>query len=323
MAQQKQQKEQNKSKKGGRIKQIIILIIILLLLGGNGYLIYRNMQTQKEKASISKELDKVEKKRNKLKKKLNQKISELEKMTGKNEHLDSLITEYKNELKKQRAELKRIRPLANRAARYRQQMQKFKKAKEKYESEVDSLNKRVAKLQKEKSALTDTLTTTKTKVDTLQKKKKKLEKKVDKASILQAKNVEPVGLKESGDEFKETDNAGKVEKFRVCFDLAKNFVLEPGKRKVLIQMVGPKGGIMELEGKSGKFTEAASEKEKQYTLPYEFDHHKPDQKKHLCIEWAHEEEELPEGKYTINLYHKGRNIGTQKFELGGGFLGIF
>lgn len=148
----------------------------------------------------------------------------------------------------------------------------------------------------------------------LQEANAQMAKRLQAAAVLQTTNVHASGwrIKNNG-ERRGVNLAKRTEVVSVCFDLVRNEVTESGPNRFYLRMVNPNGqvvqdrqrgsGSMELWEGSGVIA---------YTTSKIFDYNT--NLKNLCIDWsAYPDTPFQAGTYRIELYNKGRLVGTYNF----------
>lgn len=148
----------------------------------------------------------------------------------------------------------------------------------------------------------------------LQNANEELNKKLNTASVLQTTNVNAKGLrlKNNGDR-RGINSAKRTEFVEVCFDIVKNEVCEPGANRFYLRLIDPVGAVVSDPNRgSGKLTLFNDTEEISYTTSKIFEYNPS--VKNLCMEWyAYPNTPFRAGTYKIELYNKGRKVGTYDF----------
>ncbi|WMX13488.1 MULTISPECIES: hypothetical protein [unclassified Aureispira] len=148
----------------------------------------------------------------------------------------------------------------------------------------------------------------------LQDTNEELNKKINTASVLQTNNVHAKGLrlKNNGDR-RGINSAKRTEFIEVCFDIVKNEVCEPGANRFYLRLIDPSGAVVSDPNRgSGKLTLFEETATISYTTSKIFEYNPS--VKNLCIEWyAYPNTPFRAGTYRIELYNKGRLVGTYDF----------
>lgn len=148
----------------------------------------------------------------------------------------------------------------------------------------------------------------------LQNTNEELNKKLNTASVLQTKNIAAAGLrlKNNGDR-RGINSAKRTEFVEVCFDIVKNEVCEPGPNRFYLRLINPSGAVVSDTNRgSGKLTLFEETEAISYTTSKIFEYPSV---KNLCMEWyAYPNTPFQAGRYKVELYNKGRKVGTYDFD---------
>jgi hypothetical protein len=140
-------------------------------------------------------------------------------------------------------------------------------------------------------------------------------KKLNTASVLQTNNVIAKGLrlKNNGDR-RGINSAKRTEFIEVCFDIVKNQVCEPGANRFYLRLISPSGAVVSDSNRgSGKLVLFEEMEPISYTTSIIFEYNPS--VKNLCMEWyAYPNTPFQAGRYQIELYNKGRKVGTYDFD---------
>lgn len=149
----------------------------------------------------------------------------------------------------------------------------------------------------------------------LQNTNDEINKKLNTASVLQTNNVNAKGLrlKNNGDR-RGINSAKRTEFIEVCFDIVKNEVCETGANRFYLRLISPSGAVVSDPNRgSGKLTLFEETEAISYTTSKIFDY--DPSVKNLCMEWyAYPNTPFKAGRYRIELYNKGRKVGTYNFD---------
>lgn len=153
-------------------------------------------------------------------------------------------------------------------------------------------------------------------VQDLQKDKATLTDKVELASVLQAININTTGLITRGGAEREgkTDRTRRLDKIRVCFQLANNPVAPPGKRDLYIRIARPDEAILQA-GYGDEFAFIHNGEVLQYSMKETIEYNnKPVS---VCANWIYRDrnEPLQAGVYSVTIFCDDNIIGQAYFEL--------
>ncbi|HET6989978.1 MAG TPA: hypothetical protein VFJ43_01590, partial [Bacteroidia bacterium] len=181
---------------------------------------------------------------------------------------------------------------------------------------IDSLNQLNGKLIADKQKVLGQLDEEKTHSQQIQDEKDKLNQRIDRAAVLSTMNVKATGIKISrgGKKDTETLKASKVDKIRVLFDVADNDLTIPGPHDIYIRIIMPDAQELTQERSpanqfsfGGSTAYFAAKK----TIDYE---NQPMSVLVLCSK-AKDDDQLPAGKYIIEIYSDKVMIGTTNMVL--------
>jgi hypothetical protein len=159
---------------------------------------------------------------------------------------------------------------------------------------VYSLTKRKGQLSKSE-ALNDSLTKEK---EGLVEKTEALNNKINEANFLNLLDltVEGIKVKSSGKEII-TDRTGRVDKFKVCYKIAKNTLVEESNKTLYVQILDPNNSVVT----SNKAASKMEDNEIEYSFSTSFKYKKENLTvcDYLVI---NEDKDLVDGTYTINVF---------------------
>lgn len=189
---------------------------------------------------------------------------------------------------------------------YRKEITTMREIMKSYIVQIDSLNTRNKILVAENQQIKDEISRVSQDNVTLSKVKEELSSKVEKASVIQAKDVIAVCLNKKR---KETDRLDRMVNLRVCFTLRENPIVDAGNKTVYIRVTRPDGlvitgspdNIFVFEEETMIFTESR-------TVDY------LNQDIEMCI-FVNNTSDFIEGNYGIDLYLEGSHIGSGEFLL--------
>ena len=148
----------------------------------------------------------------------------------------------------------------------------------------------------------------------LMKAKQQLEEQLGIYSTPKVENVLIIGihLNSKGEE-KQTFNVAKINKLKVCFDVAESNISDPMDKEVYLTLVGPQGEVVVSEETgSGTFTKLGSIEKYPYTSKIIITLDK--KRKNVCM-YSQEKNTYDPGNYRVELYADGNLIGSAEFEL--------
>ncbi len=277
------------------ISVVIILAIAATLLGLK---LYNTIEENKEQINY------ITNEKNELEKELNGLIVDYDSLKTDN---DSINLQLEAEQEKIKKLLRRNASSVQKISMYEKELQTLRKIMRSYIVQIDSLNTKNRELISENLKVKYELDSVSTDYDSLSKHSDMLSSKVALAKKLSAKNIIPEGL---NDRSKVKDKVKKIAKLRVCATIRENAVADAGKKMKYLVITRPDEVI--LSNPDAEMFNIGEE-QKVYTARRELQYDNEDID--ICIYWNNKQEELIEGKYKVQLFAEGHEIGTSVFEL--------
>jgi len=189
---------------------------------------------------------------------------------------------------------------------YRKEINTMREIMKSYIVQIDSLNTRNQLLIAENTEIRQQMMQVEQTNVSLSKEKNELSSKVEVASIITAREINPMPLNSKR---KVTDRLERFEKLEVSFVLNENAIVEPGKKTVYLRVTRPDGlvitsspdNLFELEDKRIIFTESR-------TVEYL----NKDVEVSIFVD---NKGDFIKGSYDVDLYLEGHNIGSSSFML--------
>lgn len=189
---------------------------------------------------------------------------------------------------------------------YKKELSTLRQVMKSYIVQIDSLNTLNKELTAENIQVKQELQTVQKDKEELTQMKEELSEKVEKASVILAKNITATPINTRG---REKDKVDKVDKIKVCFLLRENPIVPAGKKDVFMRIARPDeliltespDNLFEFDGEQYVFSAKR-------TVEY------LNQDIEMCIYWNNNGDLIP-GKYTVTLYLEGNQIGTAVFDL--------
>ena len=298
----KTEKKSNKTNK-------FLIVVTVLLLGFCGYLIWQNLELQKQietgeiaYVEVSDERDQVQ--------------SELEEMLAKYEELETNNAELNSELEEQKAKIEQLLKEAKgknwSIYKLRKETETLRTIMKGYVVQIDSLNQANGILREENKTVKTELSNEKTKTQNLTEQNEDLNDLVTIASHLKTSGLRSYGVRVKGNNTgKETDKAKKTDKIRTEFNVLKNTITVPGKKWLYVRILTPDGKVLsEKTDDSNKFD--FNGVRGLYSSKKLIDYN--NQETSLTIDWI-KTSDFPIGEYNVEVYADGVDIGKTKFSL--------
>lgn len=227
----------------------------------------------------------------------------------KNTNLNIEFEGAQNKVKELLVEIEQVKSTSFRQiSKYREEMTTLRKIMRDYVVQIDSLNQKNQRLMAENSTVKQEVTEVKTQNQNLEQEKKKLEQTVTIAATLEAANLKASGINKRG---KEQTKASKVESIKIDFTLAKNLTAKRGAKNIYVRIQRPDQLLLTKSDKDlfmfeGMKIPFSANREVEYEgmdLP-------------VSIYWDNTgQSPLVTGKYTIDIFADGNNIGTTTLEI--------
>lgn len=301
-------KEEKKEKKGGALMFIIIIGLLALLTGFFGYQFYNTNTQLTAQIEVT---DNVTKERDDYHLQLEEKLAELEAMKSDNEEMNQKIEALQEEIRSYQEKLKSYEALGS--VEY---MRGLAGAKYQLNKKIKELEAKIEELKQENIALAGENTKLKTNLNEANSQNQKLTTenadlagKVSLGSVLKTYQLSVNGVKEKGDKDKITTKAKRANKIRTCFTLSENPITPKGKKDVYVRVVGPNDAVI-TDGGSMFYYNGS---EIAYSFKREIDYNGNSQD--ICVKVAPNGEKFEPGKYSVEVYVDGNQIGNAKVEL--------
>jgi hypothetical protein len=225
-----------------------------------------------------------------------------------NDTLNLMLEEEREKITNLIEEIKTIKATNARKIReYKKELTTMRGVMRNFVVQIDSLNRRNVELTEENKKYRKQYNKVQESFKELEKEKDNLATKVEIASKLETKDIVSDGLNPKG---KVTRKARSTAKIRVCFTVLKNVTATVGMKTAYVRIMRPddvlllhsRDDIFEYEGEDINFSASR-----------EFEYGSEDLD--VCVYYNADEGELLGGKYTVDLFVDGFNIGTGTFEL--------
>lgn len=293
--------QNNQKKKKNKALIWIILFAVALVLFIISGILYMNTSTevkelkeekQQQKVFFKQELDSVMSEHREVK-------SEYNTLTDSLKAKDSII----------RANAEQIDKLLDTKWQYHKVQKKLSKLRDiaqGYLVQIDSLYRVNKELKEENKEIKTKFRKEQQINKELTREKDRLNQMVDKASQFDVHNIEATGIRITWfNNEKSTDKARRTDKFKICFTVAENDLTEQGRKELYFRIATPSGRVL-TPSKTSTYTFDLGDQKMQYTLKDAFQYEGESFRK--CVYWqAPEDKDLPEGKYTVDIYsEKGK-----------------
>lgn len=193
---------------------------------------------------------------------------------------------------------------------YRKEISTMREIMKSYIVQIDSLNTRNQLLIAENTEIKQQMQRVEETNAELSQVKDELSDKVEVASVIKAREINPMPLNKKR---KETDRLSRFVKLEVAFILNENPIVEPGKKTVYMRITRPDGlvitsspeNIFEVNDETMLYTESRT-----------VDYLNKDVEMSIFVDNTGD---FIEGTYSVDLYLDGHSIGSSSFMLEGRF----
>ena len=290
-----------KSSKDKRNNIIVIVLSVLLVVLTFLYFKQRSddraiaNQLTAEKDSITVELSKM--------------VNNYNSIKTENDTLNKTITLTKNRVEELLTEVEHVKNVSyQQISKYRDEVTTLRNIMRSYIVQIDSLNRRNQQLMSENVDVKKQVVEAQTANQQLEQEKKKLEQTVSLAAQLEAGNLKVIGINAKG---KEQSKANKIEKIKIDFSLSKNLTAKRGAKNIYIRIQRPDQILLM---KSDKDVFKFENMKIPYSAMREVEYEGIELP--VSIYWDNTNETgLMPGKYAIDVFADGLNIGSTTFDI--------
>ena len=277
------------------ILAVLLIVVVVILFMQRSEHAQVTAQMKQEKAAIETELNGM--------------VLGYDSLKRKNTNLNIQFEGAQNKVKDLLSEIEKVKSTSFRQiSKYRDEMNTLRKIMRDYVVQIDSLNQKNQRLMVENSTVKQEVTEVKTQNQSLEQEKKKLEQTVTIAATLEASNLKASGINKRG---KEQTKASKVESIKIDFSLAKNLTAKRGAKNIYVRIQRPDQllltksdkDLFKFEGLNIPFSATREVEYEGMDLP-------------VSIYWDNTgQSPLVPGKYTIDIFADGNNIGTTTLDI--------
>ena len=279
---------------------VIILSVLLVVLAILFFWQRSSYQTdaaliKADKDSIASELSKM--------------VTNYNSIRSENDSLNKTISYAQTKVKDLLTEVEQVKNASYRQiSQYRKEVTTLRGIMHDYIIQIDSLNQKNQRLMAENVNVKQQVTEVKTVNQQLQSEKKKLEQTVTLAAQLEATGLKASGISAKG---KEMVKSGRIDKVKIDFILSKNLTARRGAKNIYVRIQRPDQLLlMKSEKDLFKFEDMKIPYSAMREVEYE------GSELPVSIYWDNSKESpLIPGKYTVDVFADGRNIGATSFDV--------
>lgn len=285
----------------------ILIFIVILETAAIGWLIWDRFNQAKKNNVISKELVQAKSEKAVIKEELETMYRQYDGLKTDNQELNDKLEIEKEKIAETLKQLKNVkRSNYAKIKQLQDETETLKTIMKDFVRQIDQLNTENKKLHSENSEIRKSYNDQVAKTDTLLSVKDSLTNQVKKAKVLKAENITIQTLNKRDNS---TSRARKLKKVKICFTIDDNVLAKKGDRYAYIRIAGPDGIIL-MSDESGMFTYQGKEIAYSSKRHLTYEGSKTD----VCVFWTANTEQS-EGKYDVDIFMDGNQIGEQYFSL--------
>ncbi|PLX15256.1 MAG: hypothetical protein C0599_17045 [Salinivirgaceae bacterium] len=296
--------DSNGNKNRSNLFYNITLAILTLAVIGLAWLYY----TEKEKNKVQvQENVALNITKDSLENNLENMIAEYESLQTDNEEVNQELLSEKERVQELLKKLRNERYYSrSKFKEYEKELGTMRKIMRSYIVQIDSLNQSNIALRQENRQVRTKYKDVQSQNEELTTKVEEASQKVEVASILRALNVVSVGLNENG---KERNRTKQINKFRACFTIDQNRVVEAGAKTIYLRIITPADFVMENQQLDSVMV---NDTKVMYSAKRDLEYN--NEAIDMCI-YYQVYETLPPGVYKFEIIHGNHIIGTSQMEL--------
>ncbi|MFA7380296.1 MAG: hypothetical protein WC150_07545 [Bacteroidia bacterium] len=286
-------------KKPSSLKTIITAIVILMLLGSNVYLFKQLEEKNHQIDEANKVTTIVKTEKDSVIGELNIVEAELEQLRLELMGKDSLLDVKDKEIQQKIYQIRRMAVSgdATQLKKAKEEIEALKGEMAKFSMESEELRKQNQELLAKNGELNSSLDEANAKRSQAEREKDMLTGKVKLGSQMLAANIKVEAVAVKRNKEKVVTRAKSVQKFRICFSIMQNLIVDKGPRNVYIRVVGPDRSVMSSNVSN---TFVYNDKPTVYSEKKNYNY---DNKAiNMCLYWDKTQDALSKGEYAVELY---------------------
>lgn len=282
----------------------ITLAILTLAVVGLAYLYYIEKGKNRVQMTVNVELNHT---KDSLEQNLENMIAEYESLQTTNDEVNKELLEEKERVKSVLNKLRNERNYSrSKFNEYEKELGTLRQIMRSYIVQIDSLNQSNIALRQENKQVRTKFKDVQTQNVELTEKVEEASRKVEVASVLRAINITAHGLNSNG---KERNRAKQINKFRVCFTIDQNKIVEQGSKSIYLRIITPAEFVLENQQLDSV---RVNNSKIMYSAKRDLEYN--NEAIDMCI-YYQVYEKLPEGEYVFEIIHNNHIVGTTKLEL--------
>ena len=281
---------------------LIVIVLSVLLVALAIIFFWQRNSWQTDAALIKADKDSIAAELSKM-------VTNYNSIRSENDSLNKTISYAQTKVKDLLTEVEQVKNASYRQiTQYRKEVTTLRGIMHDYIIQIDSLNQKNQRLMAENVNVKQQVTEVKTVNQQLQVEKKKLEQTVTLAAQLEAKGLKASGISAKG---KEMVKSARIDKVKIDFILSKNLTAKRGAKNIYVRIQRPDQLLLMKSDKDMfKFEDMKIPFSAMREVEYE------GSELPVSIYWDNSKESpLIPGKYTVDVFADGRNIGTTSFDV--------
>ena len=281
---------------------LIVIVLSILLLALAVLFFWQRSSYQSDAALIKADKDSIAAELGKM-------VSNYNTIKSENDSLNKTIGYAQTKVKDLLTEVEQVKNASyKQISQYRKEVTTLRGIMHDYIIQIDSLNQKNQRLMAENMNVKQQVTEVKSVNQQLQSEKKKLEQTVTLAAQLEASGLKASGISAKG---KEMVKSGRIDKVKIDFILSKNLTAKRGAKNIYVRIQRPDQILlMKSEKDLFKFEDMKIPYSAMREVEYE------GSELPVSIYWDNSKSSpLIAGKYTVDIFADGRNIGSTSFDV--------
>jgi chromosome segregation ATPase len=297
-----EQEEQKKIKAKERRNNIIVIALSVILVAVGVLYFMQNREHREIVRELNAEKDSIQMELTEL-------VVRYDSLETENDTINEQLFLAQNKVKDLLLEIEQTKKISiEKINSYQKQVTTLRSIMRDFVVQIDSLNRRNQELMAENLEVKEQYKRVETEKQQLSQEKERLEKNLERAAVLQVREMLVEALNRRN---KETRFANRAERIRIYFIISENVTAKRGTKNIYARIMRPDQLLMSKSADNlFQFEDLTIQYSAMREVVYE-GHDLP-----VAIFWDNTNEpELMPGTYTVDLFADGSNIGTTTFEL--------
>lgn len=281
---------------------LIVIVLSVLLLALVALFFWQRSSYQSDAALIKADKDSIASELTKM-------VTNYNSIKSENDSLNKTISYAQTKVKDLLTEVEQVKNASyKQISQYRKEVTTLRGIMHDYIVQIDSLNQKNQRLMAENLNVKQEAAEVKNANQQLQTEKKKLEQTVTLAAQLEATGLRASGISAKG---KEMIKSGRIDKVKIDFILSKNLTAKRGAKNIYVRIQRPDQILLMKSDKDlFKFEDMKIPYSAMREVEYE------GSELPVSIYWDNSKSApLIGGKYTVDVFADGRNIGSTSFDV--------